>query len=200
MGKSLSKGKIRKLLIMSVTAMMLALFVLPGVAIADTTRSTAAEVEFEAGELKLIAAPGFDFGTHTISGTTEDYEAVSIDDSIETEDARGTFAGWVVTVALSNFEDSSNATTLAGSYITLKNLSISASNGTAGDPPVAAGASIKIDCDNSAVDVLVADPTEGAGSYETTIDEADAVLTVLPGTATVDTHSATMSWEITDAP
>jgi hypothetical protein len=168
-------------------------------ALADTTQNTNASVEFEAGGLTLISTPVLDFGKHTISGIKEDYTATSVSAPIRVSDLRGGNSGWSVVAALSGFSDGSVGT-LAGSYITLDNLTIFALNGTLSGAPTQASDSIKLTSDAAAVEVLTAAAEKGNGVWEVALPEADTKLTVFPGTASVGIHDASINWELRNTP
>ncbi|MDR2610465.1 MAG: WxL domain-containing protein [Clostridiales Family XIII bacterium] len=195
--KTVQRKVARKTVVAVLAALTTLAFIMP--VSAATSKSTHATVEFEAGDLSLEKAPAFDFGKHKISHVREDYAASNVKEALEVFDLRGGNSGWNVTAALSKFQISSKDS-LSGSFVTFNNLAIDPENGTIGPAPAQTGSATEIPSDGTAVKILSAAAGAGNGAWKATAAADKTKLTVFPGTASVGTHQATISWSLQDAP
>lgn len=138
----------------------------------------------------------------SISSLQQIYNTTTVKPHIQVTDNRGTGAGWKVTAKMGSFRKD-GADTLNGSYITLLNGSPISVNMTLA-PPVAEQ-SVVLRTDNVSAPVISAQAGAGMGTwvnrwYPATGDNTYVTLTVPGGTATTGAHTATITWELTNAP
>lgn len=166
------------------------------------TAETEATVTFTAGQLELISAPVLDFGSHDIAGTTQSYQATTVDGQIQISDLRGSAAGWELTASLTAFNRGSvgtNSLTLQGAYITVTDQSIAAQSGTAASAPTAPDSAV-LTAGGASTRMLQAESGTGLGIWNSTWSSAGTSLTVLPGTAQTGTSYAVINWSLQDTP
>lgn len=170
-------------------------------AVADSD-STKATVEFTAGSLSLLSAPTIvEFGTHTISNATQDYQAITIVSDLSVEDLRGSADGWKVTGELSTFEKvgSPGVIALNGAKITFSNGVVVPINGTMGGAPIPVS-SVALVSGGSSDLILSAAAGNGVGSWSESWGVTDITLTVYAGTARTGMYQADVIWSLEDTP
>lgn len=161
---------------------------------------TQATVTFLPGQLTLTAVPALDFGSQTISGNTETYQAHNIADNIQVSDLRGSGVGWALTASLSEFKlTEGDAVTLQGAYITVTDQNITPLNNYLSEPPTALN-TVSLTAGSASVRILAADYGNGMGVWNDGWDIEHTSLTVLPGTAQLGTSFATINWNLQDTP
>ncbi len=163
----------------------------------------------EAGPLTLNYVAPLAFGSYQVSATQQVYSSSSLKPYVQVTDLRGTAAGWTVTATASTFStaDPANTDSLPGAVITLSNGDIlSANPGTPAPDPIDAVV-LKADGVTSAVVQRAAAGT-GMGTWvgrwypdsPTDTENSNATLTVPGGAATVGANTATITWNLIDAP
>lgn len=156
-----------------------------------------------AGPLSIDYVSPISFGTGlNISPTEQVYNTVTAKPYIQITDNRGTGAGWKVTASASSFKKG-EVNTLNGAFITLSSGSPLSVNPALAAPAVES--SIKLTTDGSSKTVVTAAAGTGMGTwvnrwYPTTGPNSYVTLTVPAGVATTGTHTAVITWELTDAP
>ena len=181
--------------------LLFAVTVQPAFAVEADSEETNATVTFVAGNLELVSVPEFNFGSQTISSATETYTMTNTVVPVKVSDARGSGEGWSLNVSLSPFMlEDGETESLQGAYIQIENATVSAVNGTIGDAPAVAGASLQIDSDNSETPVFSAALNAGRGVWQMNWSMGDASLVVLPGTAHPGLSTATLTWSLQAAP
>lgn len=166
-------------------------------AFADTagTANSTATITFTAGELTLVAAPSFDFGSQSIPSGTTSYPATTNTGKLSVSDLRGSGAGWSVTASLATFQNSGN--TLAGSTLALSSSATAAETGTLSSAPVVSS-SITLTSDGTVVAIENAATNTGKGVWDTTWGTAE--LTVYAGTAKTGANTSQIDWFLSDTP
>lgn len=155
------------------------------------------------GPLSLDYVPDLTFGAHTISSTLQVYNTTTNKPYIQVTDLRGTGAGWRVSTALSNFSNS-GIPSLNGAALLLTNGSPISTYATSAPAPIAA---VTLESDNSPVDIVTAGNADGGQGRGTWLirwypagGAADVQLRVPAASASVGTHTATITWTLYDAP
>lgn len=164
---------------------------------AETTASTAATVTFQAGELELVTAPDIDFGSHSISGAAETYNAEAINGSIVVSDLRGSGEGWNLTASMSSFTDGT-ASSLNGAYVTIQSQTLSSETNAAITPTAATN--IQLSSDNTSANILTAVTGTGLGQWTSELTTENTSLTVPAAAATVGNHAAVLTWTLGNTP
>lgn len=165
-----------------------------------SSSETEASVTFTAGELKLLAVPVLEFGSHPVSATEQQYQAVSVSPNVLVSDLRGNGGGWELMVSLSPFQlNGDGGLTLKAASIHIANPTVSAVNGNLGTPPIPI-ADITLTSDGTETPVLKAGTGEGMGVWALQWNAADTTLIVKPGTAQEGHSLATLNWSLHAAP
>lgn len=161
-------------------------------------QETEATIEFQAGNLTLGSVPSFDFGSHPVLAATESYAPSTTGNqgTLTVSDLRGSGAGWRLNATLSGFKNAGNAS-LAGAQLVLATPTISGAVGTAATAPISA-ASIQLSSDGTSVAIQNASAGTGQGVWNT--KWAAPTLEVPAGNAKVGTNTATIEWNLSDAP
>lgn len=180
--------------------------------IGDTTGQT--------GPLSLDYAPHLDFGTVKIDAKEKYYSAVSGENTpspfVQVTDRRGTGTGWHLTANFTGFEkgitdEDGNITTtesLTGAEIIFSNPSESVTNGNQqNDKPIVTASKTSLVARESET-FMNAPVNHGMGSWAIVWNDGDKSdgkneniqLKVPGGTATVGTHTATITWLLTSGP
>ena len=156
------------------------------------------------GPLTLDYVSSVHFGEQKIESKDMVYESTILRPFIQVTDRRGTGAGWQVTAQLSEFNSEGNPT-LPGAVLTFRNGTV-ISPCLLSDEPTPAE-EIILYAGGPAAPVVTAEPQTGLGTWITrwfpTSESAlnDSVTLEIPaGAATIDTHSATITWTLSDAP
>lgn len=182
------------------SALALALCLMPMQAAAADSGSTEATVSFTGGELKLQRVPVLDFGSHDIVGAEQSYEAQSISEPIQVSDLRGTGAGWDLTVSLSPFTlTDSGAQTLQGAKLVITNPVIAPESATPGTPPQAPQTT-ELTTDDTVTPIFSAEKDAGMGVWNLAWQAPNTTLVVRQGTARVGSSAATLTWSLQSAP
>jgi hypothetical protein len=181
-------------------ALAVSVFVVPAAAFgaAVDSKTSTATVAFKGGRLTLDATPNFNFGTHTIDGSTIDFPAQA-KGTATIKDMRGTRAGYHLTAQLGAFSNGGTAS-LTGAQIVLSKGSLSyGGGGTAPAAPVAES-SVRLIAGGAVMKALNAATSTGSGHWDISWNAADSVLTVPVGEQVVGSHTAVITWALTDAP
>ncbi len=159
-----------------------------------TTASTEASIDFAPGTLDLNTAPNLVFGNYTIDGVTTVFTKPNMA-LAQVTDARGSGAGWNLTVALSQFEKGGTPA-LPGAVIKLKG---GTAAGTATAPTIPA--EITINPDSTAVTDATAAINSGRGSWDLSWAGASGAEISIPVIEqNTGSYSATLSWVLSDTP
>jgi len=160
----------------------------------------------ETGSLTLDYVSSIDFGQQEISGEKKSYKSTILRPFIQVTDRRGTGAGWIVTAAVSEFNNNATEESLIGSVIRLKGgTTISPGNSDAPYPYK----NIRLKPGGEADLVLWADPDTGRGTWvsrwypsteEAGSENDNVILEVPAGAATVGEHEAVITWTLIAAP
>lgn len=199
-------------------AILLAAVLALGVAVmpASAAPTSTGDIKFNAptDPLKLTSVPAFKFGTHPISTTDEVYIITgagsltgtissfgdqALTSLINVQDARGlgpADGGWNVSVALSNFTDSTSATSLANTVLTLDSGTVAYVSGGAA-PVTVPAPSISLTTGGAGVKYVDA-PNGAGGSWN--ITPPDASLSVKAAAMALGSHTATLTWTLSDTP
>lgn len=159
----------------------------------------------EAGPLSIDYVTNITFGTQEISGSQMVYEANELKPFLQVTDKRGTGAGWHVTASASAFSDGTDST-LPGSTLNFNAGEALSANATAAAPT--AEDEVALTTDSDVVLVISAAVDTGLGTWVDRWYPTDSgatsnnnvTLTVPAGSATLGTHTATITWTLTDAP
>jgi hypothetical protein len=155
------------------------------------------EAELLPGNLSITVVGDLDFGTHFLTGVEQQYNAQSAPE-VQVVDARGTGAGWFVTLEASDFE--------AGSQVISANsLTYNAAGGlwnvihgqaVSGAGPLETGQSGPL-----STPLRVAEAGSGAGMGTYRWYPAPASFTiVIPGTARAGVYRSTLTFSISSGP
>ena len=157
-----------------------------------------ANITFVPGDLRIVNASSFGFGTQNISAATLFYGAQDDTISVDISDLRGTGAGWSLNALASRFYNGGTAA-LPGARMYFEDGQASIEGGV-GQRPFVNG-SIVLDCDG-ATSSRMAWAVVGAGMGNSTIEwlGENVYLEVIGGTATVGNHVATINWSLQNAP
>lgn len=157
----------------------------------------------ESGPLTFNYAAPISFGTQTVSSVTREYNALTPKPFIQVTDLRGTGLGWRVEASCSSFTNGV-VPTLPGAVVHLDRGEAKSASATLA-PPVPAG-TISLPTNGTSQRIVSAGIDQGLGTwvvrwYPTLGPDNDSVrLTVLAGTATLDAHTAKITWDLIDAP
>jgi len=163
----------------------------------------------EAGPLTLDYVSSISFGSNEISGEGETYESDTLRPFIQVTDRRGTAEGWSVTAELANFTQTNETT---GPTETLNGAVLSFANGEVDTPdsistPPTAEQPVTLAAGGDADLVINANADEGMGKWLNTwfpTEESETnnsvTLDVPGGAAQTGTHTAEITWTLSDAP
>ena len=157
-----------------------------------------ANIVFVPGDLRIVNASSFGFGTQNISAATLFYSPQDNNVSVDVSDLRGTGAGWTLNALASRFYNGGTPS-LPGARMYLEDGQSSTEGGVVQRPFVTQ--SIVLDCDGATTS-LMAWAIPGAGMGNSSIEWLweNVYLEVLGGTATVGNHIATINWSLQNAP
>lgn len=163
----------------------------------------------ETGSLTLDFVSSVNFGENPIEAEDVIYESTTLRPFIQVTDRRGTGEGWKVMAQASNFttvdeEIGETVETLTGAIITFTNgESVSTSQS---DKPTPADP-VTLHTGGQAATVVNATKDTGLGSWITRWFPSDGkttndhvTLEIPAGVATTGTHTATITWTLSDAP
>lgn len=165
------------------------------------TGTTQATVTFTEGNLELKGVPNISFGQHKISDATI-FDADTISSDVKVSDMRGNSAGWNLSATLSGFKlTGTDASTLAGSYITISSQAISSPNGSStSTAPEGTSINMVAGDPSSAVLIMKAEAGNGMGNWNSTWALANTQLTVISGTENAGNSYAVINWILGDTP
>ena len=157
-----------------------------------------ANIVFTPGDLHIVNASSFSFGTQSISAATLFYSPQGTNVTVDVSDLRGTGAGWSLNALASRFYNGGVAS-LPGARMYLEDGQASTEGGV-GQRPFVTG-SIILDCDG-VTSSRMAWAIVGAGMGNSTIVWLweNVYLEVIGGTATIGNHIATINWSLQNAP
>ena len=192
----------KKTLITLSTFLLTSLFVTTGHAQVSDTETTNATVNFTEGSLMLDSAPSALSFSAVVQAAEQTVPSTEQDLVIQTTDNRGMSSElmWRLTGQLSEFINAAEATTLANAVITFNEGSSSTtliditSPTLLGDSLTSGGAAE----DFALAQRTPEDSTVGIGTWSMNYSDAD--LTILQNTAESGTHTASITWTLTDAP
>ncbi|WP_048001060.1 WxL domain-containing protein [Lactiplantibacillus herbarum] len=169
---------------------------------ADTdTQSTKAQVELsqdtdpDKNTVTLDKAPGVDFGSQTIDNATTTYNADSVSGNIQVTNP-GNTDGWAVSVAGTDFTDSSTSKTLKGAVLSFKSADVSADDeANVSTHP----SSSQVDVNSSNQQILGANADEGIGVFTAAYAKENVQLLVPAGNS-AGSYAATLTWTLGNAP
>jgi len=165
--------------------------------------------------LSLIYAPStLDFGSHEIDVTSANKYAASFTGSktvlmgttgkvgLQVSDARGTNAGWTLTVNATD-GTSGNLSTLKGATVTLPaGTALSTGNeaGTTADNGATVQGVSALSVGGATETIMSAADTKGAGITSDLMDSAAITLNVAAATASAKTYTGQLNWSLASAP
>lgn len=163
--------------------------------------------------LSLIYAPStLDFGSHEIDVTKDNnYQAVGAKTvlmgstnkvGLQVSDARGTNAGWTLTVNATD-GTSGNLSTLKGATITLPAgtaLSTGTETGTTADNGATVQAVSALSVDGATETIMSAADKKGAGITSDLMDQNAITLNVAAATASATTYTGQLDWSLASTP
>ncbi|MFS0595527.1 WxL domain-containing protein [Peribacillus frigoritolerans] len=154
-----------------------------------------------AGALTLDNVSNIQFGTQKIMSGNTTYHAKNKDPFVQVSDKRGTGEGWSLTAKASEFKSDSGEV-LRGAILSFKNGQVKSQTSNVSTPPTAND--VVFDNSDSKVPML-AEVDAGRGTWldvfsGTEGDNSNVQLNVLAGSADAQNYTATMTWELSDAP
>lgn len=156
----------------------------------------------EIGPLSLDYVSNITFGEQKISGADTVYEAKNTKPHIQVTDTRGDkTAGWKLTATPTPFtgkDANGQDVELRGTELTLKNGQTDTTTGNTSAAPTVNDVTL---AGNAAVDVMVAAPDSGQGTWIDKYDSSNITLKVPAGSAEngVD-YSSSIEWNLVSAP
>ncbi|MGJ3195121.1 WxL domain-containing protein [Peribacillus frigoritolerans] len=153
------------------------------------------------GALTLDHASNIQFGTQKIMSGNTTYNAKNKDPFVQVSDKRGTGEGWSLTAKASEFK-SDTGEVLTGAILSFKNGQVKSQTSNVSTPPTAND--VVFDNTDSKV-FMLAEVDAGRGTWidvfsGTEGDNSNVQLNVLAGSADAQSYTATMTWELSDAP
>ena len=154
-----------------------------------------------AGALTLDHVSNIQFGTQKIMSGNTTYNAKNKDPFVQVSDKRGTGEGWSLTAKASEFKSDSGEV-LRGAILSFKNGQVKSQTSNVSTPPTAND--VVFDNTDSKV-LMLAEVDAGRGTWldvfsGTEGDNSNVQLNVLAGSADAQNYTATMTWELSDAP
>lgn len=162
--------------------------------LATNTATTNAEISFEPGTLSLDSVGNIYFGSHTIDGSTTVFKKTT-QSLMQVSDARGSGAGWRLTVSLSPFKNTLGVDSLPGATIRFMDAH---ATGLAEAPVMSS--TITLNPDNTPVLVAEAVSGTGRGQWDLKVDANKAEIEVPVAQQAVSTYKAVMNWTLSDLP
>lgn len=154
------------------------------------------------GSLAILTVSNFNFGTITAAGVAGLYDITTYQPNIQVVDIRGAGTGWSVSASVTGFN---NGTTLPGASIHISGGRPNSLVSAIYAPTQIAN--VELTTDGATVKVITAPDGAGMGLwvmrwYPASEEEVTAYvkLEIPEGVATVGTHTATITWELTDTP
>lgn len=156
------------------------------------------------GSLAIIYLSSFNFGSGKTSPETELYDIQTEQPNIQIVDLRGTNTGWALDASVSGFTNAAGKASLPGAVIHIKGGRLNSAVSPAYAPTVSSD--VKLTTDNSPNRILTADSGKGAGLWIDRLypeNEGDPSLTQLEipaGAITLGSHTAQITWTLSDTP
>ncbi|MGM0838269.1 MAG: WxL domain-containing protein [Bacillota bacterium] len=153
------------------------------------------------GALTLDYVSNIQFGTQKIMSGNTTYNAKNKDPFVQVSDKRGTGEGWSLSAKTSEFKSDSGEV-LTGAVLSFKNGEVKTQTGNVSTPPTAND--VVFDNTDSKV-FMFAEVDAGRGTWldvfpGTEGDNSNVQLNVLAGSADAQNYTATMTWELSNAP
>lgn len=166
----------------------------------DDTPDNSNDPTGNTGILRIDYISNIDFGTQTISGKTETYQAAkpSLRTEAQVSDLRGSGAGWHLQV---NYDAEKPGFVAANNQV-LKGAELTLPAGTAkstDDNQSAAPTANTVTVGNDAQNIMDAASATGLGTWADEMSTQDVRLKVPSGNMQGD-YTATLVWTLTDAP
>lgn len=190
------------------------------------------EVPGTTGPLSLVKAVTMDFGSQVISNQDQTYSMIAemanlADGSgqvpyvsfAQVQDTRGSNAGWILSVSISDFTSSTQNNILTGAQISLNDPTIQYGGSNTANAPSAHTSGLQLIPNAGSVPVMTAATGQGAGvssvvwGNQTDLNtqaaadpsgviENNAIQLFVPGSTAKDatTYTSTLSWELTSTP
>ncbi|WP_430617410.1 hypothetical protein IGI86_002674 [Enterococcus sp. AZ188] len=190
------------------------------------------EVPGTTGPLSLVKAVTMDFGSQVISNQDQTYNMVAETANLadgsgqvpyvsfaQVQDTRGSNAGWVLSVSISDFSSTTQNNILTGAQISLNDPTIQYAGSNATNAPSSHTSGLQLIPNAGSVPVMTAETGQGAGvssvvwgnqadlntqAADNSIEviENSAIQLFVPGSTAKDatTYTSTLSWELTSTP
>jgi len=162
--------------------------------------TTNALIEFSPGALSLESVPDFNFGTNAIEASTQTYDLESDIAPIQIHDLRGSHEGWHLKVSLSEFKDEQEETSLQGATLDIAAASVEALYDTVATAPTLSDESFQLIAGGADVKLFQAALSSGSGAWQMSFEKADISLSVITGTASSGSNTATLAWSLENTP
>lgn len=153
------------------------------------------------GPLTLDYVSNIQFGTQKIMSGNTTYNAKNKDPFVQVSDKRGTGDGWSLAVKADEFK-SDTGEVLTGAVLSFKNGQVKSQSSNVSSPPTAND--VVFDNTDSKV-IMLAEEDAGRGTWVTVFsgtegNNSNVQLNVLAGSANAQNYTATMTWELSNAP
>lgn len=190
------------------------------------------EVPGTTGPLSLVKAVTMDFGSQVISNQDQTYNMVAETANLadgsgqvpyvsfaQVQDTRGSNAGWVLSVSISDFTSTTQNNILTGAQISLNDPTIQYAGSNATNAPSSHASGLQLIPNAGGVPVMTAEAGQGAGvssvvwgnqadlntqAADNSIEviENSAIQLFVPGSTAKDAtaYTSTLSWELTSTP
>ncbi|WP_430617359.1 WxL domain-containing protein [Enterococcus sp. AZ188] len=190
------------------------------------------EVPGTTGPLSLVKAVTMDFGSQVISNQDQTYNMVAETANLadgsgqvpyvsfaQVQDTRGSNAGWVLSVSISDFSSTTQNNILTGAQISLNDPTIQYAGSNTTNAPSSHTSGLQLIPNAGSVPVMTAETGQGAGvssvvwgnqadlntqAADNSIEviENSAIQLFVPGSTAKDatTYTSTLSWELTSTP
>ncbi|WP_019415120.1 WxL domain-containing protein [Paenisporosarcina sp. TG20] len=163
---------------------------------AFASSSFATTSEITGGSLSYTGITTTNFPAITLDGKTQSITAQI--DTFDITDARGTGAGWNVSVSASQFSQTAGANPLALGALLLDEPTVSEKAGVEGSSNPASITKLGGKIDLAAVKILSAAVSTGMGTY--TVPAIPMTLTLMPKEIYAGTYTSTITATITSGP
>ena len=151
-------------------------------------------LELGSGGLSVTVSGSLDFGTRILTGVEQEYFALSAP-QVEVVDARGTGAGWTLSLEAGDFQSGNNLLNASHLFYSATGGSLGVIHGQAvgGAGPFESGNSGTLE---SALKVLSAGSGAGMGTYRW-FPQAQSFRISIPGTSRAGVYQATLTFSVT---
>lgn len=162
-----------------------------------STSSLAAETgaELTGGDVSLSTVTAASFGVITLDGTTQTFQAPL--NTFDVTDARGTGAGWNVSVVAGQFTDSTSGRIMDAGSLAIDAPAVNLKDAGSSALSTITQAGGVLD-NGTGVKLLSAAVDGGMGSY--TVDPASMTLTLKPGKVYAGNYTSTVTVSLTTGP